>query len=72
MFSVSVMDEVVVIGVQLERVQDVISKIGPLGGKVAVSNAGVVVGMSIVVGPLWAGKAQKLAQVAQEQMLLRR
>ena len=58
--------------IPLERIQDVNSKIGPLTGKVAVSSAGVVVGMSIVVGPLWRGQAQKLMQVVQEQMQGRR
>lgn len=58
--------------IPLERVQDVQSKIWPLTGKVTVSSAGVVVGMSIVVGPLWRGKARKLSQVIQEQMQGRR
>jgi membrane protein YdbS with pleckstrin-like domain len=58
--------------IQLERIQDVSSKIGPLTGSVTVSSAGVVSGVSITIGPLWRNQAEKLSQVIQEKMQARR
>jgi membrane protein YdbS with pleckstrin-like domain len=58
--------------IPLERIQDVVVKVGPLTGKVLISSAGLKAGVTLAMGPLWRRQAQQLAQVIQEQMQARR
>lgn len=58
--------------IPLERIQDVQTQIGPLTGRVVISSAGKVVGVSLAFGPLWRRQAQELARAIQEQMAQRR